>query len=128
MEDYREVNAVFTKKRQYFQNRIGREFDFTSFTGPYEYLLGALAGCWTYTLFGALSESTTFTDIKVNVKGKKRDEVPTVLEETVLTVLVTGCSDEDDFRRAAARADKDCSIYDTIAKVSRMSTDLVFSD
>lgn len=127
MENIREINAHFSKDSKYFENNLGTEFHFTQSTGPYEYLLGALAGCYFYTLQSIL-ENCSFENVHIDVVGKKRENVPTTLEETSLKIVAKGVSDKKKFKLAAERASEECSIFQTISKVSKMDLEIVFED
>ena len=125
MGQKRNITAHFTDGRRYFENSIGREFDFTATTGPYEYLLGALSGCFYLTLLSIKHESR-WGDVEINVTGEKREEEPTTLKKTVLDIKVKDAEDKDEFMHLVAEASKRCSIYSTISHVSEMSVNVTF--
>ena len=125
MGQQRTITAHFNQERRYFENSIGREFDFTQSTGPYEYLLGALSGCFYLTLLGT-KHTGRWQDVEITVTGIKRDTVPTTLEKTIISITVHGATDEDEFRALAAEAEKNCSIYNTIKTVSEMVVEIKF--
>ena len=125
MGQQRTITAHFNQERRYFENSIGREFDFTQSTGPYEYLLGALSGCFYLTLL-ATKHQSRWQDVEITVTGIKRDTVPTTLEKTIISITVHGATDEDEFRALAAEAEKNCSIYNTIKTVSEMVVEIKF--
>ncbi len=126
MGQQRTITAHFNQERRYFENSIGREFDFTQSTGPYEYLLGALSGCFYLTLL-ATKHQSRWQDVEITVTGIKRDTVPTTLEKTIISITVHGATDEDEFRALAAEAEKNCSIYNTIKTVSEMEVEIKFA-
>lgn len=126
MGQQRTITAHFNQERRYFENSIGREFDFTQSTGPYEYLLGALSGCFYLTLL-ATKHKSRWQDVEITVTGIKRDTVPTTLEKTIISITVHGATDEDEFRALAAEAEKNCSIYNTIKTVSEMEVEIKFA-
>ena len=126
MGQQRNITAHFNQERRYFENSIGREFDFTQSTGPYEYLLGALSGCFYLTLL-ATKHQSRWQDVEITVTGIKRDTVPTTLEKTIISITVHGATDEDEFRALAAEAEKNCSIYNTIKTVSEMEVEIKFA-
>lgn len=127
MANIREINAHFSRDRKHFENKLGAEFHYTQSTGPYEYLLGALAGCYFYTLQDLL-EDCSFESIHIDVVGRKRECVPTTLEETSLKIAAKGVSDKEKFKLSATKASEDCSIFQTISKVSKMDLEIVFED
>ena len=126
MGQQRTITAHFNQERRYFENSIGREFDFTQSTGPYEYLLGALSGCFYLTLLST-KHTGRWQDVEITVTGIKRDTVPTTLEKTIISITVHGATDEDEFRALAAEAEKNCSIYNTIKTVSEMEVEIKFA-
>lgn len=127
MAKIREITAHFENGNKYFENTIGNEFYYTQSTGPYEYLLGALAGCYASTLY-SYERKTNINKIDINIQGIKRENAPTTLEKTTITVKAYGVSDEEEFSSLAKRAAEDCSIYQTISKVSEMILNIEFED
>ena len=121
----RTITARFSSERRYFENTIGKEFDFTSSTGPYEYLLGALSGCFYGTLASFPRESG-WKEMEIRVTGRKREEVPTTLRHTVLDITVYGAEDEEEVRALIGRASEECSIFATLSKVSMMEVNTSF--
>ncbi len=119
MGQKRNITAHFTAERRFFENSIGKEFDFTSMTGPYEYLLGALSGCF-YSTLASFERKSSWKEVTIDVTGIKRDRVPTTLEKTVLAITVTGAEDREEFEALVRKAAEECSIYNTISRVSSM--------
>ena len=89
----RRITAHFSDGRRYFENDLGREFDYTQSTGPYEYLLGALAGCFYLTL-ASFPHDGKWEGMDIAVTGLKRDEVPTTLRHTEIANTVKGADNE----------------------------------
>ena len=118
------ITAHFTESRRYFENSLGKEYDYTAATGPYEYLLGALAGCFYLTL--ASYEHKPWFSVDINVRGMKRDEVPTTLRKTVMTITVSGAEDKDEFISLVRKTESECSVFATISKVSEMEVNVDF--
>lgn len=127
MGQIRTISAHFDRSRRFFENSLGREFDFTSSTGPYEYLLGALAGCF-YSTLSSFETDCTWESVDIGVEGIKRTKAPTTLEKTVLTISVHDASDEEAFRKLAERAADECSIYNTLKCVSSMEWRVRFAE
>ena len=115
----RKITAHFSGSRKYFENEIGSEFDYTQSTGPYEYLLGALAGCFYLTL-ASFPHDGKWEGMDIAVKGLKRDEVPTTLRHTEIAITVKGADSEEEVLSLIGRAKKECSVYATISKVSEI--------
>lgn len=119
------ITAHFNSSKRWFENQLGTEYNYTSATGPYEYLLGALAGCYLLTL-GSFEHKGRWESIDMQVTGKKRDETPTTLKTTRLDMTVKGASDEAEFLSLVERAKAECSVFQTIAKVSEMIVEVKF--
>lgn len=123
----REIFAYFEGDDHHFENTDKKRKDFEEGFGPYEYLLGALSGCYYYTLEDIAEErGVTWDAIDIHVTGHKRTEVPTTLEDTTMLLKVSGASDDHAFTLAAEEASKCCSIFQTIGKVSRMHLAILF--
>ena len=125
MAKERIITAHFSSGRRYFENTIGSEFDFTSSTGPYEYLLGALSGCF-YSTLASYPRSHEWKSMDIKVTGIKREESPTTLKTTTLDITVNGAEDEEEVRSLIQKAAEDCSIYNTISQVSDMVINIEF--
>ena len=119
MGQKRTITAHFTSERRFFENAIGKEFDFTQSTGPYEYLLGALSGCF-YSTLDSFDHKGSWGEVEIEVVGIKRDTVPTTLEKTTLIIKASAVEDRDEFENLVKKASEDCSIYNTIKAVSEM--------
>ena len=127
MANIRTIKAHFSDNEKYFENTLGGEYYYTEATGPYEYLLGALAGCYCFTLYSQKRKSN-WKSLDITVTGKKRIEIPTTLEETTLKIIAKGVEDKEEFLSLTRRASEECSIYQTISKVSRMKLEVLFED
>ena len=127
MAEPREITAHFTDSRQYFENSLGKEFDFTQSTGPYEYLLGALAGCFYRTL-ASLDRKSGWKSLTINLKGWKRDTSPTTLKTTALDIAAEGVEDKEEFESLVSKAASLCSIYNTISEVSEMAIGIRYDE
>ena len=121
MGQTRVITAHFDNSRRFFENSIGKEFDFTQSTGPYEYLLGALSGCFYLTML-SIKHSVRWESVEITVTGEKRETVPTTLEKTILAIKAAGVTDKTEFEELAAKAAAESSIYNTISAVSQMET------
>ena len=127
MANIRSIKTYFSGEKKYFENSIGSEYYYTQATGPYEYLLGALAGCYTSTL-SSYERHSNWKNLEIEVIGIKRDTVPTTLEDTTLKIKAKGVEDKDEFESLAKRASEECSIFQTISKVSKMNLEITFED
>ena len=125
MGQQRTITAHFNQERRYFENSIGREFDFTQSTGPYEYLLGALSGCFYLTL-ASFQHSSSWKDFDIKVTGVKRKEIPSTLEHVQMDITVHGAEDEEETRALIDRAARECSIFATISKVCQIEIRVKF--
>ncbi len=123
----RRIKATFTDGRSYFENLLGRQFDFTAATGPYEYLLGALSGCLFSTFKDIAPKELTWKKSEIEVCGVKReDEEVQTLKKTSLHFVVSGCNDEKLYRKCVTKASELCSIFNTIKCVSEMEITYTF--
>ena len=127
MAQERKITAHFESGKRYFENSIGAEFNYTSFTGPYEYLLGALAGCFNSTL-DSLERASSWESVTIKTSGIKRETVPTTLECTTLDISVVKATDKAEFETLAKKASEMCSIFQTIGKVSEMKINISYED
>ena len=101
MEAYRQAYAHFGADGRYF-TKEGRRFDYQDGMGPYEYLMGALCGCFCSTLEDELAlAGVAVQAIDAHAYGKKRESVERIMD-------------------AVGQACRHCSMYQTIACVSRM--------
>jgi Predicted redox protein, regulator of disulfide bond formation len=119
----REINATFGKEEEFFENRIGSEFRYTQATGPYEYLLGALAGCF-YRTMKSHADQDLWGKVKIYVGGNKKKEGLTTLELTKMVITAQGVENKEAFEEAVEYAQENCSIYNTIAQVSKMEIEI----
>ena len=122
----RTITAHFSDSRRYFENSLGREYDYTAATGPYEYLLGALAGCFYNTFRSIKPDWVSLSEMIIDVEGEKRTDIPTTLERTKVKVTVKGASDEKEIRKLIDQAAKTSSIWHTISKVSEIELEMEF--
>lgn len=127
MGQMRTITAHFDNSRRYFENSIGKEFDFTQTTGPYEYLLGALSGCFYLTML-SIKHSVRWQSVDITVEGTKRASVPNMLEKTLLKITATAVTDKEEFESLARQAAEECSIYNTIKAVSDMEWTIEYKD
>ena len=56
----------------------------------------------------------------ISVSGIKRDEIPTTLKHTTLSIKVHGADDEHEVFSLIEKAKAECSVYATISKVSEI--------
>ena len=96
MEAYRQAYAHFGADGRYF-TKDGRRFDYQDGMGPYEYLMGALCGCFCSTLEDELAlAGVAVQAIDAHAYGKKRESVPTTLEDTWIELRIHASrSDEE---------------------------------
>lgn len=126
----RSADCVFHPEGGVFVDSEGREHEFDSSTGPYEYVLAGLAGCFSYTLYDILDEHDIDAGpFKAHVEGEKRTTVPTTLERTRMSISASGVSEEDRdvFLKCVEDAKEQCSMYRTIALVSAMEVEVDFA-
>lgn len=125
MPTIKRICAHFDSGERYFE-ASGKRHCFGEGSGPYEYLLGALSGCFTYTLFDECEGKVSFDSLDISVVGTKRDEIPSLLQETEMVLVVKGCSDERKLVECIERTKAHCSIFQTISKVCNIQVDVEF--
>lgn len=126
----REVNAHFDSSSACF-TKNGHVFPYEEGLGPYEYLMGALSGCFTSTLVDELEADGIETDsIDVHTWGEKRETVPATLRDTwiELTVKARDIKDRERILSCVERTKEHCSMYQTIKCVSQMHVSCEVTD
>ena len=97
--------------------------------GPYDMLIGALAGCLYSTFLDVVEKKKgRFDNAEVHVEWEKRTEVPTTLKWVNIKLTIFGSVEKDrlGMEKAAQLAAKYCSIYQTISHVAEMSLKVVY--
>ena len=119
----RELNAHFDSSSSYF-TKNGKKFFYEEGIGAYEYLMGALSGCFTSTLKDILQEMNIQTQsIDLHTYGVKRESIPSTLKDTYIDITIRAVNrkrDEENIRKAVIRTQENCSMYQTIKCVSAM--------
>ena len=96
---------------------------------PYDMMLGALGACYYATFVDVAKKMRLqYQRAAIDIKGVKREEVPTILKEVAMTLTIIGAVDEKGFQRASAMAAKYCSVHETISKVADINLVLEFAD
>jgi putative redox protein len=126
MGQEKHVRADFVHGHHQFTTDDGSVHELGA-AGPYDYLLGALSGC-LFSTFEALAVKmkVSWEHVGFEVHGAKRDETPMMLKECTITATVTGCDNEEKFRKAFETATRYCSLYQTLSKVAEMHWTAVF--
>ena len=96
-------------------------------SGPYEYLMGALAGCF-YSTLSDFERTGTWDEVTITASGVKRTTSPTTLEHTQLEIVAKNVSDKEEFGHLVQKTVEACSIYNTISCVSEMDVVVRFED
>lgn len=98
---------------------------------PYDMLLGALSSCLYATFLGVVEKKRlTFQACDIEVKGEKREEIPTTLKWCQVEMRIRGAVEgkEKHYREAATLAGEYCSIYQTLSHVADMSIEVIFEE
>ena len=121
---------------------FGNEFDGTLFTDrgrvavgrqdgalkPYDLLLGALGACYYSTFLGIAEKMRLAYDrAEIDIRGVKREEVPTTLKTVEILFTVFGAKGDKGFTRAAELAAKYCSVHETVSRVAEITLRVVFA-
>lgn len=123
----RKATGTFTQDKRFFTTPIGEVHVFQDGSGPYEYFMGALTGCF-YSTLSDFERKGTWGEVVINATGVKRTTVPTTLEHTSLEVVGKNISDKEEFELLVKKTAEACSIFQTIAKVSAMDVVVRFED
>ena len=95
---------------------------------PYDMLLGGLSGCF-YVTFLEIAEKKrlSFDRAEMELEGVHRDGIPRTLSDIHMTLTLFGAAEEDRkaYQQSLNLAEKYCSIHATIAKVAKITCDLV---
>ena len=96
---------------------------------PYDLLQGALVSCLHSTLLDILiKKRIEIEGVEYEVKGEKRDDVPTMLQEVVVTATFEAHPKSEQIIKSMELACKYCSVYNTLAQVANMKTEVIFKD
>lgn len=123
----RKASAHFTKEERYFTTDNSTKHVYKDGTGPYEYLMGALAGCFFSTLED-FEHSCTWNEVTVNASCTKRKTLPMTMDKGTLELVVRNCSDKEEFEELVQKAIAECSIYATLSKVGPIDVLVCFED
>lgn len=96
---------------------------------PYEIILGGLGACLNYTFQDVLDKMRlTVESVDYKISGEKRDEVPTILKEVTVDVIVTGVLEgkESKVEKAWQKATEYCSMYETLSRIATMKPSITF--
>ena len=95
---------------------------------PYDMMLGALGSCF-YANFLEIARKMRldYESVSIDIKGLKRDEVPTTLQEVSMILTIIGALEQKGFQRAGELAAKYCSVHETISRVADMKLELRFA-
>lgn len=120
----REVWAHFSADENYF-TKDGKRYPYEEGMGPYEYLMGALSGCFASTLRDEMEEEgVSFSRIELHTWGIKRDAMPSTLKETHIEITVVSQCSRKSIEHCVIKAQEHCSMYQTVKCVSDMHVDL----
>lgn len=124
----RKATGHFSEEGRYFTTGPDSyKHEFREGTGPYEYLMGALAGCF-YSTLNSFERKCTWDYVEITPSCIKRTTVPTTAETTTLEVVAKNCSDKEEFEELVKKTASACSIYNTISRVSSIDVAVRFED
>ncbi len=95
----------------------------------YDMVLGGLGACLNHTFQTVMDKKRlSFQAIKYDIRGEKREEVPTTLKRVSVDVMVTGVDDNKQahVKRAMELATEYCSVFVTISHVAEMEWSIRF--
>ena len=95
---------------------------------PYDLLLMALGSCLYSTFEDILAKKKlSYESLEIDLTGEKRSEIPTTLK--YCNIVFTAKTDEKNrksFTKSMELACKYCSIYNTLAHVADMNSEIRF--
>ena len=68
----------------------------------------------------------TFSNLDMDIVGRKRDEKVATLETCHIKVKVKGASDKEKVKKAFEVATRYCSVFHTLSKVAEMTWEIDF--
>lgn len=92
---------------------------------PYDMVLGALGSCYYATFLGIAEKMRLeYEKVEIDIRGAKRQEVPTTLEWVEVKLDFYGVAPKQDnkFARAVDLAGQYCSVHEMIAQVAKITT------
>lgn len=122
------VNLLFNHQQGQLQTESNYIVDiFDEKANPYDLLLGALGSCF-YATFISIAEKKklNFGEVRLNITGKKRTEIPTTLEHVVMDMFIINPSNKEQLIKSAQLGAKYCSIHETISKVAQIDLNINF--
>ena len=95
---------------------------------PYDLLLMSLGSCLYSTFEDIISKKKLdFETLNIDVTGEKRTETPTTLKYcNIVFRTKTNLKNKEAFIKSMRLACKYCSIYNTLAHVAEMQSEIVF--
>lgn len=97
--------------------------------GPYDLYLGGYGSCLHSTFKGiADKKRLAYIDVQYQIRGVKREEVPTILKLVETTITFTGVSEKDEngIKKSMKLAEKYCSISSVLASMTEMKYTIIF--
>lgn len=98
--------------------------------GPYDLVLGGLAGCFYATFLGIAGKMHLhYHEVILDIEGHHREDPPTTLQHIILNMEVKGADPDQEkrYQRAVEIAGKYCSVYQTLSQVAEIETRLTLT-
>ncbi len=90
----------------------------------YDMVLGGLGSCLNHTFQSVLDKKKLkIHGINYDIKGIKREEIPTTLKTVDVAVTISGIDEDEQSKveKAFEMATRYCSVYQTISQVATMN-------
>lgn len=127
MAKHYEITANYRNDGGAFTTWDGVQHTISESSNPYQYLLGALSGCYYYTFKDIASEmGVVYESLDIAIKCTKRKEVPTTMQSCTMAIKAHGVEDRAAFSQAIDRTCETCSIYFTVNQVASITVDVEF--
>lgn len=100
---------------------------------PYELLFTALASCMYSTFLDVINKKNlNYKKVIISVDGEKIDDIPAMLNKADIIFTITGAEKDNEkiiakFERSLLLSEKYCSIYNTLTKIAKLNTQLIFT-
>lgn len=127
MAKHYEIKANYQNKTGSFTTWDKVEHQVKEDSNPYQYLLGALSGCF-YSTFCDIAQSmqVNYEKLEMDIKCTKRAESPTTMKTCTMNITAYGVENPELFCKAIDKCTQTCSIYQTLNLVAQITVDVEF--
>lgn len=128
MAKHNEIKAQYCNDGGSFTTWDKAQHIISENSNPYQYLLGALSGCFYYTFRDiATKKEVSYEKLEFQVKCTKREQIPTTMDNCTMRITAFGVENREAFAQAIDRTCETCSIYYTLNQVAKITVDVEFA-